>query len=228
MNQSLGMLLALLALVFGTATNLRAGILFESGALGLTGVPRTSISDEIPASTISPTVFVGVRFHLDQPANVQAVGGHFVRNTDANSSFFGTVVSLDGEVDFPNSEDLSTPDVVGATLLSLPEPSAEAYGSIVVHLDPGWYALVFGSGLFGATGSGVALRNNVDIGDPSYIALEANLNWFNLDIFGAFFDNHRFVVIGEFVPEPNSIVMIVVATAVVMISRGGRVRTAAY
>ena len=43
-------------------------------------------------------------------------------------------------------------------LFSIPEPSAEIFGSLSLSLDPGWYALIFGSGLFGATGDGAMPR----------------------------------------------------------------------
>jgi hypothetical protein len=95
-----------------------ADILFESGTLGPTGIPRTEVSG---GSNISPAVFVGVRFHLDQPVLTSHVGGHFVRNTGANESFFGAIVALTNDNDFPDSGTLSTPDMIGSALLSFPE-----------------------------------------------------------------------------------------------------------
>ena len=88
--------------------------------------------------------------------------------------------------------------------MTFPSPSAEVFGNVSVSLNPGWYAVVFGSGLFGTGGIGAAVRNGADIGNPSYIAFDPNLGWFNLDIFQDFFDNNRFVVKGSFVPEPST------------------------
>ena len=151
------------------ATNARGDILFESGTLGPTGIPRSEITG---GSNVSPFVFVGVRFHSDQPVLTTQVGGHFVKNAGANEPFFGAIIALANENDFPDSGNLSTPDVIGNTLLSFPEPSNEVFGVIDEPLAPGWYALVFGSGLLGASGSGVALNNGVDLGEPAYIAFQ--------------------------------------------------------
>jgi hypothetical protein len=180
-----------------------ADILFESGMLGPTGVSFNDLGGVVPGTNIQGVVFAGVRFELAQPVMTTAVGGHFVApNT---GTFFGAIIALDDANDFPNSEDLSTSDVLGHTLLTFPTSSAEVYGNLELRLDPGWYGLVFGSGLFGATTDGGAVRNGTDIGDPSYIAFGPNLKWFNLDIFQDFFDNHRFVVTGNIVPEPSSL-----------------------
>jgi len=181
-----------------------AEILFESGTLGATGIPRSEV---VGGSNISPAVFVGVRFHLDQYVITSQVGGHFVRNIGADESFFGAIVRLDDENDFPDSGDLSTPDVIGSTLLSFPEPSGEVFGNLAKSLDPGWYALTFGSGVLGATGSGVALANGVDISDPTYIAFQPGpgFGWSNLE---GFLSNFRFVVTGDIVPEPASVTIV--------------------
>ena len=120
-----------------------------------------------------------------------------------SGTFFGALVELSDGTDFPNSGDLSTPDVLGHALLTFPTSSDEVLGNLSLSLDPGWYALVFGSGLFGATTNGGAIRNGVDIDDPSYIAHGLNLNWYNLDIFQTVFDNHRFVIRGNTIPEPS-------------------------
>lgn len=181
------------------ATGSNADTIFESGTLGTSGIPRSEITG---GSNVSPVVFVGVRFHLDQPVLTTQVGGHFVRNTGADQSFFGAIVALDDENDFPDSGNLSTPDVVGATLLAFPEPSDEVFGDLAISLGPGWYALVFGSGLFEATGNGVALSNGVDIGNPVYIAFQPGFGWSNL--LNPIFRNFRFVVQGRVVPEPAS------------------------
>lgn len=186
-----------------------ADILFESGTLGPTGVPYSQLGNTVPGTEVFSSIFPGVRFELTQPVKTTSVGGHFV--ADISGTFFGAIVALDDENDFPNSPDLSTPDVLGVTTLIFSNPSAEVYGNLELNLDPGWYALVFGSGLFGTTGSGGAVRNGIDIGDPTYIAYGQNLQWFNMDVLPLPFDNHRFVINGEIVPEPSSILLVVFA-----------------
>lgn len=184
-----------------------AATIFESGTLGPTGIPRSEITG---GSNVSASVFVGVRFYLNESVNATHVGGHFVRNTGANESLFGTIVSLSDPNDFPDSGNLSTPDVVGTTLLAFPEPSNEVFGALAKPLAPGWYALVFGSGLFATTGSGVAVNNGVDIGSPTYIARQVGAvnGWSNL--INPIFRNFRFVVQGQVVPEPSAINLLMV------------------
>lgn len=149
-------------------------ILFESGSLGQTGLTWADVlAGTVGGTNVRSVVFSGVRFELQQPVVTTRIGGHFLQrpgeDPEGDGTFFGAIVALDDESDFPDSGDLSTADVVGSTLLTFPDPSAEVYGNLSVRLDPGWHALVFGSGLFDATAGGAALRNNPDFGDPSYI-----------------------------------------------------------
>ncbi len=189
-----------LAILLALAANLcRADILFESGALGPTGIPQGSVA----ATNITPHVFTGVRFELTQPVITTQVGGHFVDR--ANGTFFGAIVELDDQNDFPNSGNLLTPDVLGTATLTFPNPSSEVFGNLNLSLDAGWYALVFGSGLFGTSGDGAAPMNNPDIGSPAYIAFQPGsaFGWVNISTFR----NHRFVVTGSVVPEPSTIAL---------------------
>jgi hypothetical protein len=174
----------------------QGAILYESGALGSTGLAQGSVA----ATNVTQAVFTGVRFQLAQPAIASQVGGHFVGS--GGGTFFGALVKLDGADDFPDSGSLSTPDVLGTAQLTFPTASAEVYGNLALSLDAGWYALVFGSGLFGTSGDGAAPQNNPDLGSPEYIAFQPNsgVNWLNIT--SPLFMNHRFVVIGTVVPEP--------------------------
>jgi hypothetical protein len=194
------------AAIFVTAADVSADTVFESGTLGPTGIAFGAPgSGTAPGSSgVNPDVFSGVRFQLLQPVRTTRVGGHFVHDSRTSNTFFGAIVTLDSATDFPNSVDLSTPDVVGHTMLTFPDPSAEVFGDLEVFLDPGWHALVFGSGLFGAAGSGAAVLNNPDIGNPSYIAVQpcCGSEWINLS---PVFRNFRLVVEGKIVPEPSTL-----------------------
>ncbi|MDZ4659158.1 MAG: hypothetical protein SH868_16425 [Bythopirellula sp.] len=167
------LILALTLLLF-RGTSARADMLFESGTLGPTGIPR----GVIPGANVSAAVFNGVRFQLTQPVITTQVGGHFVGSLGTTDTFFGAIVALIDENDFPDSGDLSTPDVLGSTVIAFPEPSAEVFGDLTLALDPGWYALVFGSGLIGASGDGAMPLNNPDIGNPTYIGYQLGTGWF--------------------------------------------------
>lgn len=66
---------------------------------------------------------------------------------------FAAIVALDGETDVPDSIDLSTPDLLGTALLNLTSTGSaggDQSGIVPIVLEPGWYALGFGSGAFGA------------------------------------------------------------------------------
>jgi hypothetical protein len=112
---------------------------------------------------------------------------------------------LGDEDDFPDSLDFSTPDLLGSTLLTFPVSSDEVFGNLTLSLEPGWYALVFGSGLFGAIGDGATVRNGTDISNPRYIGLQpfSGFGWFNRSTTL----NRRFVVLGEIVPEPTTVLL---------------------
>lgn len=184
-----------------------ANILFESGTLGPTGIPYSGLGGgTAPGSSgVLPEVFSGVRFQLSDPVLTSRIGGHFVADPRLGStSFFGAIVRLESGTDFPDSGNLSTPDVVDATLLTFPHPSAEVFGDLEVRLDPGWHALVFGSGLFGATGGGAAVLNNPDIGSPMYFGHQPSSSWFEISPPHGPFENFRLVLEGIVVPEPSS------------------------
>lgn len=181
-----------------------ADILFESGTLGPTGIPR----GVVPGANVSASVFDGVRFQLTVPVVTTQVGGHFVGSPGTTDTFFGAIIALESANDFPDSGDLSTPDVLGSTMLAFPDPSAEVFGNLALSLDTGWYALVFGSGLFDAAGDGAAPLNNPDIGTQSYIAFVSS-HWKNSAPTDGFeFKDYRFVIKGSIVPEPSSLCLL--------------------
>lgn len=179
--------------------------IFQSGTLGSTGVLWQELGPLVPGTNVASFSFVGARFEIDAEFIATRIGGHFAGGFP-DDSFFGVLVTLSGEADFPDSGDFSTPDVLGIAHLTFPHPSAEAFGTLSAMLEPGWYAVVFGTNFFGATGRGGAVRNGQDIGSPSYIGLGSE-GWRDLP---DFFDNHRFVVEGDVIPEPSTATLIAV------------------
>jgi hypothetical protein len=101
---------------------------------------------------VSSTFFCGWRFEVtDGPIQTVNIGGHFFAGS---GQVFGAIVELDGPNDHPDDFALTTPDVLGTTLVSLPSGSSNvAQGQLELTLQNGWYLVVFGSGSFGATGS---------------------------------------------------------------------------
>lgn len=178
-------------------------ILFESATLGPTGITNQQrIDEQIPGTNVNEFVFVGARFELTQPVVTSRIGGHFTVNDATGGTFFGAVVALEGPDDFPDSGDLSTPDVLGDTLLSFPDPSAEVFGDLGLALEPGWYGIVFGSGLFGSSGSGGALRNGSDFQSTIYLG-GFDGGWGN----GLAGTGNSFSIVGRVVPEPSSLIV---------------------
>ena len=188
-----------------------AATIFESGMLGPTGVTwQQGIDGEVPGANISSTTFNGVRFQVAQPSITTQIGGHFV--SPSGGDFFGAIVALEDENDFPDSGDLSASDVLGHAELTFPVDSQEVFGDLSLFLDPGWYALVFGSGLFGTVNSGAMPLNNLDIEEPSYIAYVSS-RWKNLAPADGFaFKNYRFIVSGTIVPELSTFSLAILAS----------------
>ena len=188
-----------------SASYIKAATIYESGTLGQVGVTNADLTNELASGTsINESVFAGARFEVTDAVTISRIGGHFLGRSNG-TSFFGAIVRLENEFDFPDSCDLSSPDVVGATTLTFPDPSAEVFGNISLTIDRGWYAVVFGSGLFGTDGRGGAIRNGVDMGSPDYIGWQPQpTGWHNLSVFGDMFRNHRFVVEGTHASEPTT------------------------
>ncbi len=221
MRYYLGLVLSLFAVAAVCGQVSANTILFESGTLGPTGIPYSElINQNVPGTNVHPSVFSGVRFQLNKPAQTTQVGGHFV--SGIGGTFFGAIVKLDDQNDFPNSTDPNAfeAEVLGHTLLNFPTSSAEVFGDLDLELDPGWYTLVFGSGIFGATGAGVTVRNSTDIGNPTYIGLQPDsiFGWVNR----LTSVNRRHVVKGRIVPEPTTILSMALCFPCLSIRRRSR------
>ncbi len=209
-----------------TALIASGSVIYQSGALGPMGVTWNQvISGDVPASNIALFNFMGVRFQVSEEWIATGIGGHFLGGYD-ETSFFGAIVSLTDSDDFPDSGDLSTPDVLGVTIMDFPHASAETSGDLSVHLQPGWYAVVFGTRQFGTTGRGAALRNGEDFGSPSYIVWHPDPGWYNYSDLSSFLGpgNLHLFVEGIVIPEPTTAILLTIASG----SLGGLVRRRRY
>jgi hypothetical protein len=190
MNRCLPILGILACVVACAAGSARADsfTLYQSALIGPTGIDA--------GWEVSSLQFVGVRFEVFTNVTTSLVGGHLFETQFqplGNHQIFGTIVALSGPDDLPDSFDLSTPDVLGTTLLTLPPLSADVAAPLSIQLTPGWYSLIFGSGSFGATGHGALAAYNTEIGTPSTFTL-------NQYVYAP--SGLRFFV--EAVPEPSS------------------------
>jgi len=160
-------------LVFGSLCGSSFGaVVYESATAGSGG----SVGD-----AINKYAFEGIRFQITASTQVNEIGGRFSSSeVFASSSIFGALVSLSSATDVPDSLTLNTPDVLRTGLLYVP-PRSNGDVSLDISsitLAPGYYGVVFGSGLFGATGNVQMPYNNTAIGPQSaFYYTNGNTNW---------------------------------------------------
>lgn len=154
---------ALLGLaLFGFCTRFtQADVIFQSAPDG----PNVGVVFGANVNQIA-----GVRFSVSNPVIVKSIGGDF----EVRGSIFGAIIQLSGPTDFPDGwNPLNSDDILGHTLITLNQntPSDVTANIGPILLNPGEYAVVFGSYQFGATGDGSVWGSGygTDIGTPSYI-----------------------------------------------------------
>lgn len=170
------------------------------------------------ATFIACGAFPGQRFEVVNRVTVSSAGATLVASSrweQGNGKIFAAIVSLDSPMDSPGSDDLSSSDVLGATTLLIPSQervSENVAAKLLLDLDPGWYAIVLGSGRFGATAqAGVTLMPLAGQLLPIGGFGDSPTGWFN-DTFGAIDDElltQRMFVDTELVPEPATSVVLV-------------------
>lgn len=140
--------------------------IFDTGevSIGTTGL--------YGGSSVGSSQYLGVRFQAIADYHVVEIGGHFGGTT--NTTIFGAVVQLTGASDFPELNNLaSDPGLIGYSVFGVPQPSGVVWGSLNIPIHASeWYALVFGSGIFGASGYGFAPYQDVSVNTG------ANSFWF--------------------------------------------------
>ena len=90
--------------------------------------------------------------------------GEWLRVLTNPGTLFAAIVPLDADTDLPMTTDLS--DALASAMFATEGSSDQIEVPLEVDLDVGRYALIFGSGLFGATGLGYMPDNNAGVGDP--------------------------------------------------------------
>ncbi|MDB5352764.1 MAG: hypothetical protein JWN86_4011 [Planctomycetota bacterium] len=186
-----------------SSTVARADFILESASLGNTG--------QSSGTSAVGNQFLGSRFQVLQDTVVDLVGGHI----GGRGSLFAAIVPLAGPgANLPTAGPSEIETVaLASTTFSPNATSTNVELTLSVSLKPGYYSLVFGSGKFGASGSGFMPLDNTELGKPSYFFSRANLDplippqWLD-----GGFDHARFVVIGHStfrpVPEPTSLLLV--------------------
>jgi hypothetical protein len=195
-----------------TLASAKADTIWESALLG----PQ---ADE--GTWIGTQQFVGTRFHLANPTEVQQVGGALY----SSGTIFGGIFALSGPTAFPAGNPFDETPLALTVFVAQYSPfDWDIRTPLDVTLAPGDYALVFGSGLYGATGLGVANNHNIDVPGSSCLWWNGwyapSASWFDWD--PGFNGSMRFVVEGVTVPEPGC--MGIFAIGAVLMFLGSAVR----
>jgi hypothetical protein len=147
-------------IVLGVAHVAGGAVLFESAIRTKTGQGGgTSVSGGATKQ------WLGARFHLSQDAAVTSVGGELVQFN--GNALFAAIVRLDGPTSLPHGSPFDAQELLAETTFSAPAPSALVNVPLAVSLAPGDYGLVFGSGMFGASGEG-AMPSETNLSNSSY------------------------------------------------------------
>ncbi len=126
-------------------------IVYERATLGTTGVTSGG------GISVSNDFYTGWRFQVTGgPVTTTRMGTHLF---PGSGTAFGAIVQLTGPNDDPDAFNLTSPDVLGTTLITIGSVgcSCEDAAPISVTLNDGWYLAIFGTGRFGATSTGASM-----------------------------------------------------------------------
>lgn len=156
----------------------------------------------------SGTQFLASRFTVPDGETwlVGDIGGHLQSwGDDGNDLIFGAVIEVEAGGTPPGPRFDGTVVRGSVTFTPTGDSSSDNHVSMNLTLEAGGYALVFGSGEFGATGTGVMTNasgsQDTSEGAGSYMFMSANGNWNN----GGFANVHFGLTE---VPEPATLTLL--------------------
>ena len=123
------------------------------------------------------TQFLGVKFLLDQSYQITRLSGHVKGYSNTDTSLFVAINRLDTTTGLPTDVSLSdalytnTFDAPSNDIGPYPYQVAPTYFDTSFILEAGSYSIMFGSGLFGATGSGWMPIASTSYGSQDYFLM---------------------------------------------------------
>jgi len=165
-----------------------AELIYESATLGPTG--------KTGGGSLNLGQFLGSRFSITETVEVTSIGGH-IGGIGVSPELFGVIVELPGPSVLPAGSPFTGSEVLASTVFTPPGPSSDVSVPLSVILTPGDYAIIFGSGLFGATSStGFTPQNDVvtPAGSGSFILWS---DFGSIWIDGSSFRNERYTINGN-------------------------------
>lgn len=161
----------------------------------------------------------GATFEISAPTELTSVGFGYGRY--GGGTIFAAIVPVDPATGFPLADynNLAATSLV-STLLNVPAVfdtalTGDVLAPLSYKLDPGTYAVVFGSGQFGATGVGPFTWSDAN-GDPQLFESFFGSAW---EDFGS--DDIRLLLNGDPVPEPMTLVLMLAGLlGVAFLARG--------
>ncbi len=159
---------------------------------------------------------VGAAFTLTQATAITGIGGQF--GGFPSGTIFGAIVPLASISDYPaaDSEDLASIAIAHTVFAVTNSAPEDVIAPIAATLQAGTYAVIFGSGQFGADGWAGLGEQNSDIGTPTLFQTVFDDTWQPESDGGI-----RILVQGSAVPEPASWAMMLGGFALV----GGALRS---
>ncbi len=139
-----------LIVALGSYAHASPEIIYDTGSVSVGSMGQYG------GTSVSHSQYVGVRFRATSDFVAEEIGGHF--GGFPGTAVFGAVLSLPGSGELPDFGELaSLADVIAVATFEVPLPSSLVWSEVSAPIRRGhWYALVFGSGLFGAAGEGFA------------------------------------------------------------------------
>jgi hypothetical protein len=172
LNNLRGAVCALGLLTCATGLPVHAATIYQSA---------TYTGNDTGAYTVQAGAYFGAAFSLSQQTQITGIGGEFGGFPDG--TIFGAIVSLASLSSFPTaSPDNLASIALGNTVFSVPQATAvDVTAPLSLLLGPGTYAVIFGSGQFGANGSAGLGDLNSPVGSSHLFSSVFDPSWSSLN-----------------------------------------------